>query len=89
MSTLIDQLRTFITDTFLYGLPTGTLSNNASFFENGIIDSTGLLELIAFVERSYNIRLADDELVPDNLDSLERLATLIQRKQSVMLQEAS
>jgi acyl carrier protein len=82
MPTLIDELRSFVTDNFLFGQTDGLLTDETSFLEQGIIDSTGLLELIGFVERTYGIRLADEELVPDNLDSLQKLAGFVSRKQS-------
>lgn len=80
MPSLIEELRSFVTDNFLFGQAEGLLADDTSFLENGIVDSTGLLELIGFVERTYNIRLADEELVPDNLDSLQKLATFVSRK---------
>ena len=75
-----EELRTFVVDNFLFGQPDGSLSDETSFLESGIIDSTGLLELIAFVERTYDIRLDDAELIPDNLDSLAKLTGFIGRK---------
>ena len=75
-----EELKTFVIDNFLFGQADGSLSNDTSFLESGIIDSTGLLELIAFVERTYAIRLDDAELIPDNLDSLSRLTAFIGRK---------
>lgn len=82
MPTLIDELRSFVTDNFLFGQTDGHLTDETSFLEQGIIDSTGLLELIGFVERTYGVRLADEELIPDNLDSLQKLACFVGRKQS-------
>jgi len=80
MPILIDELRAFVTENFLFGRTDDFLTDDASFLENGIIDSTGLLELIGFVERTYAIRLGDEELVPDNLDSLQKLANFVSRK---------
>lgn len=82
MNDLIHELRTFITENFLFGQTDTNLAADASFLDSGIIDSTGLLELIGFVERTYHIRLADDELVPDNLDSLNKLAHFLGAKLS-------
>ena len=79
MTSLIDELRSFVVDNFLFGQP-HELSDDSSFLESGIIDSTGMLELIAFLERTYAIRLEDAELIPDNLDSLRKLAGLVSRK---------
>jgi acyl carrier protein len=80
MMPAIDQLRTFVTENLLIGQPEGFLKDDMSFLENGIIDSTGLLELIGFVERTYDIKLADEELIPDNLDSLEKVAQFLSRR---------
>jgi acyl carrier protein len=77
---ITEELRTFVIDNFLFGQADASLSDETSFLETGIIDSTGLLELIAFVERTYEIRLDDAELIPDNLDSLARLTAFIGRK---------
>ena len=77
---ITEELRTFVIDNFLFGQPDGSLSDETSFLESGIIDSTGLLELIAFVERTYEMRLDDAELIPDNLDSLAKLTSFIGRK---------
>jgi acyl carrier protein len=77
---LIGDLRAFVLDNFLFGQNEDRLTNDTSFLEAGIVDSTGLLELIGFIERTYGVRLADDELVPDNLDSLNRLAAFVSRK---------
>ena len=51
-----------------------------SFMEKAIIDSTGILELIGFIEESFDIKVEDEEIVPDNLDSLRNVVHYIQRK---------
>jgi len=85
---ITEELRVFVIDNFLFGQADGHLSDDTSFLEAGIIDSTGLLELIGFVERQYGIKLKDDELIPDNLDSIRKLSAFIQRKiQQPSLQE--
>ncbi len=58
----------------------GTFDDNDSFFEQGIIDSTGVLELIAFLENKFNIEIKDEELIPENLDSINNLSKFIQGK---------
>lgn len=80
MNSRIEELRTFVTENFLFGRADNRLSDDASFLDNGIIDSTGLLELIAFLERTYGLHLEDDELIPDNLDSLSKLTCFVERK---------
>lgn len=76
------ELTAFVVDNFLFGC-TATLAGDDSFLDKGIIDSTGILELVAFVEDRYRIKVEDRELLPDNLDSINRLAAFIRRKQSV------
>jgi acyl carrier protein len=56
------------------------LQENDSLLEKGIIDSTGVLELVAFIEEKYNITVEDEELIPENLDSINRIAEFIKRK---------
>jgi len=75
-----DEVREFIFKNFLFDDTGSALDDNDSFLEKGIIDSTGMLELVAFLEEKYGIRIEDDELVPENLDSVERLVQFISRK---------
>jgi len=56
------------------------LSNDDSFLDQGIIDSTGVLELVAFLEEKCQIKIQDQELVPDNLDSINKLVKFLERK---------
>ena len=83
MESLIQELRTFIIDNFLFGDASGrfTFSDEDSFQERGIVDSTGILELVCHLQERYAIVIEDDELVPDNLDSLSRVARFVERKQ--------
>ena len=76
------ELTEFVVDNFLFGCSTA-LAGDDSFLEKGIIDSTGILELVTFVEDRYRITIEDRELLPDNLDSVNRLAAFIRRKQSL------
>ena len=71
---------TFIVDNFLFGNAAEAPAPSASFMETGLIDSTGVLELVAFVESTYGIKVGDDELVPENLDSVANLAGFVVRK---------
>jgi acyl carrier protein len=80
MQTIEQDLRHFVTDNFLYGQEDGRLSGDDSLTEKGIIDSTGVLELVSFLEQKYAIRIQDRELVRDNLDSLRRLTHFVERK---------
>lgn len=75
------ELREFVVKSFLFGQDQ-QLSDDASFLEAGIVDSTGVLELVAHLEGRYGIKVADEELIPDNLDSIEALARFIERKRA-------
>jgi acyl carrier protein len=56
------------------------LQDTESFLESGLIDSTGVLELVAFLESTYGITVADEDLVPANLDSVERVCGFVEQK---------
>jgi acyl carrier protein len=73
------DVRNFVIQNFLFGRG-GTLGDADSFLEAGIIDSTGVLELVGFLETTYGISVADEDLVPANLDSVERVARFVERK---------
>lgn len=79
MQVIDQQIRGFVNESFLFGQGDG-LSNDDSFLETGIIDSTGVLELVSFLEDRFAIRVEDDELVPDNLDSINRLVAFVEVK---------
>lgn len=80
VAVVVDTLRAFVLDNFLYGRPAGELDNDASFLETGIMDSTGIMELIAFLEEEFHVAVHDNELVPENLDSVNRVAAMLARK---------
>lgn len=75
----IETVHEFIVENFLFG-DGEQLTNETSFLDSGIIDSTGILELITFLEETYNINIEDDELIPENLDSLNSVAKFIKQK---------
>jgi acyl carrier protein len=79
MPDIEQQLRRFVIDNFTFG-QAGGLSNDDSFLDRGIVDSTGVLELVAFLEEKYEITIQDQELIPDNLDSINRLVKFLERK---------
>lgn len=79
MSQAKQDIRKFVVDNFLFGQDDG-LAEDASFLETGLIDSTGVLELVAYLEKTYGIKVNDDELTPDNLDSINSIAAFLQRK---------
>jgi len=74
------EIRQFVVENFLFGQNDKQISDDQSFLESGIIDSTGVLELIGFLESNYAISIADDELVPANLDSVSRVASFVDGK---------
>lgn len=83
MESLIHELRTFIVDSFLFGDASGrfAFTNDDSFQERGIVDSTGIIELVCHLQDHYGIDIADAELLPDNLDSVSKVASFVARKQ--------
>jgi len=74
------EIRQFVVENFLFGQSDKQLTDDQSFLESGIIDSTGVLELIGFLESRFGISIADDELVPANLDSIGRVANFVDSK---------
>jgi acyl carrier protein len=76
------EIRSYIVDRFMFGQGADGLSNTDSFLERGLVDSTGILELVAFLEERFGIRVLDNELVPENLDSVDRSAAFVARKRS-------
>ena len=82
MESLNQDIRAFIVDNFLFGDASGrfAFSDDDSFQERGIVDSTGVLELVCHLQERYAIVIDDEELVPDNLDSVSRVARFVERK---------
>jgi acyl carrier protein len=73
------KIRTFIVENFLFGQDEG-LKDDTSFLDGGIIDSTGILELVNFLEEQFSIKVDDEELVPENLDSIINVVGYLGRK---------
>jgi acyl carrier protein len=69
------QVKDFFSENFMTEMD--SVSDTDSFLENGIIDSTGVLELVLFLEEKYQIKVEDDEIIPENLDSLENIAAYV------------
>jgi acyl carrier protein len=67
-------IRGYILENFLFTTDNGQLQDNASFLEEGIVDSTGVLELVMFVEETFSITVEDEEILPENFDSVQKLA---------------
>ena len=81
MSELKTQIRDFIIENFLFGNANG-LKDDTSFLEEGIIDSTGVLELVTFLEENFAIQVEDEELIPENLDSIDNVTGYLERKRA-------
>ena len=74
--------RQFIIDNFLMGASDADLRDNDSFLARHLVDSTGFLELVMHLETEYGFTVGDDELIPENLDSLDAIAGFVSRKLS-------
>jgi len=74
------QIRSFILENFLFTDDEAKLKNTDSFLVEGIVDSTGILELLMFVEEAFGFEVEDEEVLPDNFDSVERLTRYVEQK---------
>jgi len=79
MSDIKEKIRSFIVENFLFG-DAGELNDETSFLNDGIIDSTGILELVDFIESEFGISINDDELIPENLDSIKNVTAYLNKK---------
>jgi len=75
-----DKVREYIVENFLFGDDEPLTSDTISLLDDGIIDSVGVMELVAFLEQDFGIGVDDDELVPDNFDSVANLVAFVGRK---------
>lgn len=73
-------IRKFVLENYLFGYDENELDNNSSFLELGVLDSTGIMELVALIEREYNIEVLDSEIIPENLDSIDCISRYVCRK---------
>ncbi|MDZ4684630.1 MAG: acyl carrier protein [Planctomycetaceae bacterium] len=80
MPTIEADIRKFVADNFLFGRKELQLAADDSLLELGLIDSTGVLELVTFIEGQFDVKVEDSELVPDNLDSINALIQFIESK---------
>lgn len=79
---VVQDIRSFIVESFLLGQDSG-FDNTESLLESGIIDSTGIMHVVAFLEERFGVAIDDDDLVADNLDSVERIAGFVGRKRAL------
>ena len=73
-------IRDFIVETFLFG-DDSELENDTSFMDSSLIDSMGILQVTGFIEKNFGIAIADEEFIPVNLDSIDRIAQFVENKQ--------
>jgi acyl carrier protein len=73
------QIRDYIVDNFLLGQDNG-LKDTDSLLESGVVDSTGVLEVVGFLEKTFQIEVKDEDLVPENLDTIQSIASFVERK---------
>jgi acyl carrier protein len=76
---VLETIKAYVVENFLFG-DDSRIDPDIEFLENGILDSTGVLELVGFLEEKFGIRVEDDELVPDNMNSLEKITHYISKK---------
>ena len=75
-----EKVRNFIIENFMFGREDATLNDEDPFIDEGIIDSTGFLEIIGFIQDEFSFEVSDKELIPDNFDSVNKLVAYIGRK---------
>lgn len=76
------KVKEYILDNFLFTDDESSLNNSDSFMEKGIVDSTGMLEIIYYLEDEFAIKVEDDEMIPENLDSVNNIAAFLNKKKS-------
>lgn len=79
---LVGKIREFIVSNFLFGDTSRMPDDGQSLLESGVVDSTGVLELVEFLEQDLGVKVADHETVPANLDTIENLAHFVVRKRA-------
>ena len=77
------EVRQYITEKLLFGRSYVVVGGDTSFLESGLIDSTGVLELVAFLEEQFKIKVEDEDLIPTNLDSVNALIRFVEAKSAV------
>lgn len=82
MQELRDQIRGFIVENFLFGDAEPLTDDGLSLLDTGIVDSVGVMEMVAFLEQAHGLKVEDKELVPENFDSVARLVAFVTRKKN-------
>lgn len=78
----LPEIRAFIVENFLLGKDSG-FDNGESLLESGVIDSTGIMHVVAFLEERFGITVEDEDMIADNLESVNRIAAFVERKQTL------
>jgi len=73
-------VKAYISENFLMGQSDIELGDDTSFLEMGLLDSTGVIELVSFLEEEFGIQVEDDEITPENLDTLNRICSYVEQK---------
>lgn len=81
---IVDSLRSFILENYLFTDDQDALKNDDSFLEGKILDSMGILELTHYLDEEFGVRVEDAEMIPENLDSVNQLAAFIGRKNTAV-----
>ena len=77
--TIEEQVQTYIVENFMFG-DEEDLETSQSLLESGVVDSTGVMELVLFVEETFGVKVDDNDLVPENLDTIESIARFVKSK---------
>ncbi len=83
MASIEAKVRQYVLDKLLFGRTEVAVDGDTSFLESGIIDSTGVLELVAFLEEEFQVKVEDEDLIPANLDSVNAVTRFVERKSAV------
>ena len=74
-------IRSFIEENFLFQIGDQKLADNQSLLEAGVVDSTGVLELVAFLEDTFHLQIADKDIIPQNLDTVDAITAFVEKSQ--------
>jgi acyl carrier protein len=85
MDKIKEKVKHFVDENFLFTSKVDSIGDDVSFMESGIVDSTGILEIVNFIEEDFGIQLEDDEIIPGNLDSVNLLTRFIFKKSASII----
>jgi acyl carrier protein len=77
---ITQTIRKFLFENYLFGYDEKEFDDDSSFLDYGVLDSLGILELIAFIEKEFGIEITDMEILPENLDSVNSVSRLVYKK---------